>query len=270
MTARAIAPPANWVEYAAEALGLGLFMLSACSFGVLLFHPQSPVVAAVPSLMARSVAMGLAMGATAILNVYSPWGRRSGAHLNPSFTLAFYRLGKVARRDVVGYIAGQFAGAVAGTGLALVVWRQWLADPAVNFVATVPGPWGAEIAFVAELGISFFLMLMVLLLLSRPRLARFTGLFCGALVALYITFEAPLSGMSMNPARSFGSAFVARDASGLWIYLTAPVLGMLCAAQLHVLREKKPRPFCAKLHHENATRCIFCGKPSLSHAPSRT
>jgi aquaporin Z len=258
MTARAIAPPANWVEYAAEALGLGLFMLSACSFGVLLFHPQSPVVAAVPSLMARSVAMGLAMGATAILNVYSPWGRRSGAHLNPSFTLAFYRLGKVARRDVVGYIAGQFAGAVAGTGLALVVWRQWLADPAVNFVATVPGPWGAEIAFVAELGISFFLMLMVLLLLSRPRLARFTGLFCGALVALYITFEAPLSGMSMNPARTVGSAVYAHLWTAWWLYFLAPPLGMLLAAELlrggRAVREQ----MCAKMHHDARVRCIFC------------
>ena len=61
-------------EYAAEALGLGIFMLSACGFAVLLFHPHSPVVAALPSLMLRSVAMGLAMGLTAVLNVYSPWG----------------------------------------------------------------------------------------------------------------------------------------------------------------------------------------------------
>ena len=103
-------------EYAAEAFGLGLFMMSACGFGVLLFHPASPVPAALPSLMLRSALMGLAMGLTCVLNMYSPWGRRSGAHLNPSVTLAFYRLGKLSRKDAVGYILAQFVGGLAGTG----------------------------------------------------------------------------------------------------------------------------------------------------------
>ncbi len=258
MTARAAPSPLNWIEYGAEALGLGLFMLSACSFGVLLFHPQSPLVAAIPSLMVRSVAMGIAMGATGVVNVYSPWGRRSGAHLNPSFTLAFYRLGKVARRDAAGYIAGQFAGALAGTGLAVLLWRGWLADPTVNFVATVPGRWGTDIAFVAELGISFLLMLTVLLLLSRPKLARFTGVCCGALVALYIAVEAPLSGMSMNPARTVGSAVYAHLWTAWWLYFLAPPLGMLLAVELLRGRRAVREQMCAKMDHDARVHCIFC------------
>lgn len=245
-------------EYAAEAFGLGLFMLSACGFAVLLFHPMSPVPAALPSLTLRSALMGLAMGLTSVLNVYSPWGRRSGAHLNPSFTLAFYRLGKVSRRDTVGYIVAQFVGGFAGTALAVVLLRAWVGDPAVNYVATVPGRWGLGVAFLAELAISFVLMLVVLAVLSRPRLAPFTGLFAGALVALYITFENPISGMSMNPARTVGSAAFAHVWTGWWLYFIAPPLGMLLAVELMRGRSAVRERMCAKMHHDDRARCIFC------------
>ncbi|MEO8140193.1 MAG: aquaporin [Gemmatimonadota bacterium] len=258
MTAAGTPVRSHWPEYAAEALGLGIFMLSACGFAALLFHPRSPVVAALPGLMLRSVCMGLAMGLTAVLNVYSPWGRRSGAHLNPAFTLAFYRLGKVARRDLAGYIGGQFVGALAGTGLAVFLLRGWLADPAVNFVATVPGPRGVEVAFLAELVISFLLMLVVLAVMSRPKLARYTGLFAGALVALYITFEAPLSGMSMNPARTIGSAVYAHLWTAVWLYFLAPPLGMLLAVESMRGARAVREQMCAKLHHDDRVRCIFC------------
>jgi len=79
----------------------------------------------------------------------------------------------------------------------------------------------------------------------------------GALVAVYISIEAPLSGMSMNPARTFGSAFGAHLWTSLWIYFTAPPLGMLLAAESYK-RIKGSRPVaCAKLHHYNNKRCIF-------------
>src|SRR6516164_291129 len=97
----------HWPEYAMEAFGLGLFMVSACAFGVLFEHPDSPVRQAVPNPGARRILMGGAMGLTAIANTYSPWGQRSGAHLNPSITLAFFRLGKVEPWDAVFYCAGQ-------------------------------------------------------------------------------------------------------------------------------------------------------------------
>jgi aquaporin Z len=114
------------------------------------------------------------------------------------------------------------------------------------------------VAFVAEAVISFVLMTVVLMATNHRKLARYTGLFAGILVATFITFEAPLSGMSMNPARTVGSAFWAGDWTALWIYFTAPPLGMLLAAELY-LRRRGPRGiFCAKLHHQNEKRCIFC------------
>lgn len=249
----------HWPEYLSESLGLGLFMLSACGFGVLLFHPASPVVMLVPSLMLRSLGMGVAMGLTNVANIYSPWGRRSGAHLNPAVTLTFFRLGKVDRRDLLGYIGAQFIGGVVGTGLAVLLLRRWISDPSVNYVATLPGHWGPGVAFLSELLISAGLMLVVLNVSSRPKLARFTGCFAGVIVALYITFEAPLSGMSMNPARTVGSALFAQVWTGWWIYFLAPVLGMLIAAELVRGHTRIKREMCAKMYHDLRVKCIFCG-----------
>jgi aquaporin Z len=104
----------HWPEYLMEALGLGLFMMSAGGFATLLWAEGSPVRAAVPSDLARRAVMGVAMGLTAVVNIYSPWGRRSGAHLNPATTLTFWRLGKVSGRDAVFYVAAQFAGGTIG------------------------------------------------------------------------------------------------------------------------------------------------------------
>jgi aquaporin Z len=249
----------HWPEYLIEACGLGLFMVSAGLFTALLFHPASPVTRVVPDATARRVLVGLAMGATAVALIYSPMGQRSGAHFNPAVTLAFLRLGRVRGWDGLFYVAAQFAGGTAGILAFAAVLGSVLAHPDVNFVATVPGVHGAGVAFAAEAAISFGLMTVVLALSSRPGAARFTGLAAGGLVASYIALEAPLSGMSMNPARTFASAVAAHLFTGFWIYLTAPPLGMLLAAEVHTRLGRRPVR-CAKLHHDNARRCIFrCG-----------
>jgi aquaporin Z len=206
------------------------------------------------------VPMGVAMGATAIAIVYSPLGRRSGAHINPAMTLTFWRLGKVRAIDAASYVAAQFGGGVIGILAATRVLGGLPAHPAVNYVATVPGSSGPFVAFIAEALISFFMMLMVLIVSNTPRLARFTGVCAGILVAVYITFEAPLSGMSMNPARTLGSALLSHTGRSLWIYFTAPPVGMLLAAELFVRTLGAGRVRCAKLHHTSSARCIFrCG-----------
>jgi aquaporin Z len=248
---------AHWPEYSIEALGLGLFMVSACALGTLLGHPASPVVESVPDPVARRLLMGLAMGLTAVGLIYSPWGQRSGAHFNPATTLVFWRLGKIATPDAVFYAVSQTIGGLGGVGLAAALIGPPLGDPAVRYVATLPGPRGAAAAFVAEMLIAFVLMTVVLRASNTPGLARFTGLFAGGLVALYIAVEAPISGMSMNPARSLASALPAAAADVLWIYVLAPPVGMLLAADVYVRREGLAGVFCAKLHHDGARRCIF-------------
>jgi len=250
----------HWPEYLMEAAGLGLFMLSACAFATLLEHPASPVRQAIAAPLLRRIPMGLAMGLTAVSIVHSPWGKQSGAHLNPSLTLTFLRLGKVAPWDALFYVVAQFIGGVLGVRLASMLLGYVLADPTVNYVATVPGAYGVGVAFLAEVVISGVLMTVVLTVSNTPNLARFTGLCAGALVATYITVEAPLSGMSMNPARTFGSGLAAQAWTALWLYFTAPPLGMLLAAELYLRWPGARQVVCAKLHHHNNKRCIFrCG-----------
>lgn len=252
----------HWPEYSIEAVGLGLFMVSAFCFGTLLEHPASPLHQAIANPTLRRLLMGIAMGSTAIAIIYSPWGKQSGAHINPATTLTFFHLGKIAKWDAVFYIAAQFIGGTLGAVGAALLLSPLAAHPAVNYVVTMPGTAGALAAFGAEIAITFILMTVILQVSNHQHWHKFTGLCAGLLVATYITIEAPFSGMSMNPARSFASALAGNHWSALWVYFTAPVIGMLSAAEVY-LRGNRNQVGCAKLHHENAQRCIFCGKPAI-------
>jgi catechol 2,3-dioxygenase-like lactoylglutathione lyase family enzyme/glycerol uptake facilitator-like aquaporin len=250
----------HWPEYLMEGAGLGLFMLSACLVTTLLEHPASPARQAIATPVLRRVLMGLAMGATAVGIIYSRWGQQSGAHLNPAVTLTFLRLGKVARWDAAFYALAQVFGGAAGVAAAGLALGGLLDDPAVNHAVTQPGAPGIAVAFVAEAAISCLLMAVVLTSSNVDGLARFTGLFAGGLVAAYITLEAPLSGMSMNPARTLASALGAHMWRALWLYFVAPPLGMLLAAELYRRVTGPDGVVCAKLHHARHGRCIFkCG-----------
>jgi len=252
----------HWQEYAMETFELACFMVSALVVTALIEHPASPIRHAIESQLVRRALTGVAMGLTAASIVYSPWGRRSGAHFNPSVTLTFLRLGKIAPVDAFFYVLAQFLGGIAGVALVVGVLRNVVGDPAVNYVATVPGAPGATTAFVAELAISFGMMSTVLLVSNTPRIAHATGVVAACLVAFYITIEAPLSGMSMNPARSLAPALAAGTVKPLWIYFTAPPIGMLLAAEVYVRAFGRGAVRCAKLHHPATGRCHFgCTEP---------
>jgi aquaporin Z len=250
---------AHWPEYVMEAVLLGAFMVSACIFGALYEFPQSPVHQAIHSSLLRRLLMGISMGLTAVAIIYSPWGKQSGAHINPSVTATFFRLGKIKFWDALFYMASQFTGAIAGVLAVAYFFGREVSDPAVRYVVTVPGEHGVWIALLAEFLIAFILMSVVLHASNHHKFERFTGIFAGLLVATYITLEAPFSGMSMNPARTLGSAVPAGIWEGLWVYLTAPPLAMLAAAEVYLWRSGKLAVKCCKLHHNNDKRCIFCG-----------
>lgn len=125
-------------------------------------------------------------------------------------------------------------------------------------MVTVPGPHGTGVAFVTELFMTFTLMTVVLYVTNTPPIARYAGLCAGLLVATYITALAPFSGMSMNPARTLASAVAGNNYVAIWVYFVAPVLGMLLAVQVYVLRNGRHAIACAKYHHQNTKRCIFC------------
>ncbi len=256
----------HWPEYLIEGWALGMFMISAGVVATLLGSPTSPVSVAIPDPLIRNALAGTAMGLTAIALIHSPWGKRSGAHMNPAVTLTFLRLGKTQVWDAVFFIIAQTLGGTVGVLIVAALLGPAFTQAPVSYATTMPGSAGPWIAFLAELSISGALMFVILTLSGTARLARFTGLAAGCLVALYITFESPLSGMSMNPARTFASAAPGMQWEGFWIYLCAPVLGMLAAAQLHLAMRGARRLACAKLLHPAASRCIHCGhEPAGTH-----
>jgi aquaporin Z len=240
----------HWPEYLIEAWALGTFMIAAGAATTLIDPPGT--------FMHRAM-IGVLMGLTAVLLIYSPWGRRSGAHLNPAVTLAFLSLRRVAPWDALFYAIAQCAGGLLGVLAAWLLLGDAFARPPVQFIATVPGPAGAGVAFVAELSISFLLMISILVLMGQPRLARYTGLVAGALVASYVTLEAPLSGMSINPARTLASALPSGIWDSIWVYATAPVLGMWLATRAYLGLGAVRMAGCAKLRHTLDQRCIHCG-----------
>jgi aquaporin Z len=236
---------------------MGLYLFCTCIFATLLQHPASPIRHLLSNSIVRRACFGISVGATIVAIVLTPWGKQSGGHLNPAMTFTFYRLGKVEFWDAFFYGVAQFAGATAGVVIATLLLVGAPGNPTIRYAATLPGVYGPGVAFIAEVAISCALMLIVLFTSNHKLLSRYTPYFVGALYAIFITLEAPLSGMSMNPARSFGSAFRARYWHALWVYFLAPTLGMLVAADLFLRVRGGIGPYCAKLHHANDRRCIF-------------
>lgn len=249
----------HWPEYLIEGWALGMFMISAGVFTILVERPQFPIFQLIESSTIRRLLIGVAMGATAVALIYSAWGKRSGAHMNPAVTIAFFRLGKMHGWDAVYYILFQVLGGLAGVLVVRLFFGEAFTTPPVSYVVTIPGEDGVAIAFGAEFLMSMLLMLTILLVSNHEKWQRLTGLAAGVMVATYITVESPLSGMSINPARTIASALPAGNWSHWWVYFIAPVLGMLGAVELY--RRCWPGAIVrhAKLVWCDKQRCIHCG-----------
>jgi aquaporin Z len=260
----------HWPLYLIEAAGLGVFMLAAGLACSALEAPVSPLHQWLANAALRRFLMGLAMGGTAVALIYSRWGARSGAHFNPALTLTFAMLGKIGPLDAALYMAAQFVGGVAGVWLTLLLVGQPFAQPPVSFVVTVPAKGGVAVSFLLEMAISFLLMAVTLYASNTARWMKYTGLLCGLLIVLFVTFESPYSGMSMNPARTTASAIPSGIWTAAWLYFLAPPCGMFAAAlvyrRVHPLRTVA----CAKLNHDTEWPCPFaCSFASRGiHVPS--
>jgi aquaporin Z len=259
----------EWQEYLIEGWALGCFMISIGLFAMLLEVSSSPLYDWIRNPDLRRVLLGASAGITAAALIYSPWGQRSGAHMNPAVTLAFLRLRKITPRHALGYMVAQAVGGMAGVYLVWIAFGAVFGAPPVSFVTTVPRDGAVLAAFVAELSMSALLMLTMLASISSRRFAAYTGLLAGFLIFAFISLEAPLSGTSINPARSLASAVPAHVWASFWIYLVAPVLGMQLAAGFFILRGAASRTSCAKLCHSSTQRCIHCGfQPDAARNPA--
>jgi len=226
-------------KYIDEALGLGIFMFSAGFFDALINYPGLPILHHLPSALLRRFLVGLSMGLTAFYIFTSPFGRKSGAYINPAITLVRYRLGDIDKTDGIFYIFFQFLGGALGMWLVVLLFPHWMKSPNVNYIVTVPGKSGTTVAFLLEFLLSFLLIIIVLAMEKKERIEKFAPLVVSALITLFITFESPYSGMSINPARTFASAIVAGQWTAFWLYCVAPVVGMWAGTSLFLLAERK-------------------------------
>ncbi|MGL5098240.1 MAG: MIP/aquaporin family protein, partial [Planctomycetia bacterium] len=235
----------NATAFAAEAFGTFLLLVVIGLFATLL---NAPAFGAADRLspLTRRLAMAAVMGPTVLLLVYSPWGRRSGAHVNPAVTLTFWRLGKVAPWDAAFYVAAQMLGGLAGVFAVAAALGDDFTAPPLQWVVTLPGDAGPTVAFAAEAAVSFGLMSLILWATNGPWAPK-TGFLVAALVMGYVVLEMPLSGFSMNPGRSLVSNIAAGVWDFWWLYVAAPTLGMLAAAEVSLWIGR--RPVCAKLCH---------------------
>ncbi len=252
------APPHvwHWPEYGAELAGTAWNVFIGLSAVVFNMAPGMPGGRLIPDFGLRLFVTGLIFAGSGSLYTISPWGRLSGSHLNPSVTLAFWVRGKVRGHDLLGYLVAQFIGGVLGALLLAAVWRGHAMD--VGNGRTLPGVgWTAAGAFGAELAMTFSYVLGILCFVSRPRLMHWTPLMNWIVVAGLVWLAAPVSGTSLNPARSFGPALVSGQWREQWIYLLAPPLGGVLAAAFFPVLAAGGKVLTAKLFHSAHYRSIF-------------
>ncbi len=239
----------NWKHYLQEALGLALFMISACFFSAMLFSENSSWYYFFPNFMARNIFMGMMMGLTALFIFYSKWTAPSGSQINPAVTLTFLRLDKMCRYDALFFILFQFIGGTAAVYLMRLVMGNILIDPPINSVVTIPGKMGTLWALITEFMISLITMTVVLFTSDNNKLKKYSRIFAAFFVCAWVILAGPLSGFGMNPARTFASALPANTWTAFWLYMIVPVAGMMCAAELYLLVKKKRRRVKLKVVH---------------------
>lgn len=228
----------NRKHYLQEALGLAIFMISACFFTSLFFSERSPLFHIINSLPAKNILTGILMGAKALFIFYSPWTSPSGSQINPAVTLSFLRVGKMCHWDALFYIIFQFMGGTVAVYIMAWIIGQPLTTAPVNYAVTIPS--GSMLsAFLVEFFIAFITMNMVLLTSSHPGLKKYTRIIAACLVSLYVIFAGPVSGFGMNPARSFASALPSHIWTAFWIYAFVPLAGMLLAAEVFLFISKE-------------------------------
>jgi MIP family channel proteins len=177
-----------------------------------------------------TIGIGLVFGLVIMAMVYAT-GHLSGAHINPAVTIAFVLSRHFPRREAAGYIAAQLVGATAGALLLLAVWP----DKPAALGATLPTvATGSALAYEAVL--TAILMFVIMAVATDARaVGAGAAIAIGGAVGLDAIFAGPVTGASMNPARSIGPALASGELGDLWIYVVGPIVGAACGAATYQL-----------------------------------
>jgi aquaporin Z len=236
------------VDWGCEFIGTLVLVLGGITAVVLDFGPRSPVAPILSSHSLRLLLTGLLFAGCGSLVAISPIGRRSGAHLNPSITVAFFCHRHLRVGDAVGYVVAQCLGAVAGAGAIRVLWGARAAS--VRDGRTLPGPGVSTLEAVGiEALMTALLVFVVFAFVSSGRTARWTPLAVWIVVAILVWRGAPYTGTSLNAARSLGPVVVTGRWTDYWVYLVGPLAGVFVAVGLWALVPR--RTLTAKLFHDS-------------------
>ena len=220
-------PRTPWELFLSEMIGTGLLLLGGLSLVIFMFGAGSPVAELVPSTKLRMMISGFLFGSIGALIAVSPVGDVSGAHINPAVTLGFLLMGKFKPRVAFGYVVAQLTGALLGC-VPLLLWGQM--GRSIDFGASLPGQgYSTWSVLLGEVATTFALIAALCVFLAIRELRRFTPAMIPFLYAIMVPLEAPISGTSTNPARSFGPAIVSQNFHGWWIYWVGPFLGTVAA-----------------------------------------
>lgn len=193
------------------------------TFALVFAGTGAVVIDSVSDGVITHLGVALTFGLIVLAMVYT-LGDVSGAHINPAVTIGFWAARRFEGRQVVPYIIAQCAGALLASGLLRVMFPA-----AKTLGATLPAGTFLQ-SFLLEIILTALLMFVVLCVTTGAESKGITaGIVIGGVVALEALFAGPISGASMNPARSLGPAVVSGDVAALWIYLTAPVVGAIVA-----------------------------------------
>ena len=216
-----------------EFIGTALLLAVGLSIVILNFGHGSPVLRWIPSVMWRRALTGILFGSVGAAIAFSEVGKVSGAHINPSVSLAFFLEKKIHFKLFLGYIAAQLLGAIVGS-LPLLLFGSM--GKSIAYGAAEVGPQGVTAAIAGEAVTTFCLIMGLFIFLGSHSLRRFTPLIIPPLYAVMIVLEAGLSGTSTNLARSLGPAVISGWWSGFYVYIIGPAAGVFAAIMLRKMK----------------------------------
>ena len=238
--------------YASEFLGTAILMVAGISAISLNFGDQAYLTSLIPDVMIRFALAGAGFGIGVVIVAYSVLGQTSGGHLNPALTIAFWMQEKIETRKLAPYIASQCMGSMAGTWLVAMMMPD-LSSSVGYGVTSVASNITPGVAILLEALLMMIFVLMIFWMTSCHDRSRYTGWCVLAYLMIFVPLGAPLTGTSINPARSIGPAIYSSNYTNLFVYVIGPLTGAVTSTLIarYILNH---RPKCKRLCRMSSTK----------------